>query len=233
MTPILTVAVGAFGVSLTVGAYALSLRARKYYASPLTTPVLFSTVIVIAVLLATGISFEDYGPAKRLITALLGPATVALALPLYRNRQVFFRNLLPAAFGLIAGSLGTMIVAALIARAFALAPDIVSSIAIKSATVPIAVEIARLIQANPALTAIFVVVTGMIGAAFGPWLLDRARITHPLSRGLALGTISHGQGTAQAATESEFAGAVAGVAMGLGAICTSLTAPYLVPLLII
>jgi putative effector of murein hydrolase len=186
MTPILTVAVGAFGVSLTVGAYALSLRARKYYASPLTTPVLFSTVIVIAVLLATGISFEDYGPAKRLITALLGPATVALALPLYRNRQVFFRNLLPAAFGLIAGSLGTMIVAALIARAFALAPDIVSSIAIKSATVPIAVEIARLIQANPALTAIFVVVTGMIGAAFGPWLLDRARITHPLSRGLAL-----------------------------------------------
>jgi predicted murein hydrolase (TIGR00659 family) len=233
MTPILTVAVGAFGVSLTVGAYALSLRARKYYASPLTTPVLFSTVIVIAVLLATGISFEDYGPAKRLITALLGPATVALALPLYRNRQVFFRNLLPAAFGLIAGSLGTMIVAALIARAFALAPDIVSSIAIKSATVPIAVEIARLIQANPALTAIFVVVTGMIGAAFGPWLLDRARITHPLSRGLALGTISHGQGTAQAATESEFAGAVAGVAMGLGAICTSLAAPYLVPLLII
>jgi hypothetical protein len=127
----------------------------------------------------------------------------------------------------------TMIVAALIARAFALAPDIVSSIAIKSATVPIAVEIARLIQANPALTAIFVVVTGMIGAAFGPWLLDRARITHPLSRGLALGTISHGQGTAQAATESEFAGAVAGVAMGLGAICTSLAAPYLVPLLII
>src|SRR5580700_1462768 len=232
MTPILTVAVGAFGVSLTVGAYALSLRARKYYASPLTTPVLFSTVIVIAVLLATGISFEDYGPAKRLITALLGPATVALALPLYRNRQVFFRNLLPAAFGLIAGSLGTMIVAALIARAFALAPDIVSSIAIKSATVPIAVEIARLIQANPALTAIFVVVTGMIGAAFGPWLLDRARITHPLSRGLALGTISHGQGTAQAATESEFAGAVAGVAMGLGAICTSLAAPYLIPLLV-
>lgn len=233
MTATLTVAVGAFGVSLTVGAYALSLRARKYYASPLTTPVLFSTVIVIGVLLATGISFEDYGPAKRLITALLGPATVALALPLYRNRQVFFRNLLPAAFGLIAGSLGTMIVAALIARAFALAPDLVSSIAIKSATVPIAVEIARLLQANPALTAIFVVVTGMIGAAFGPWLLDRARITHPLSRGLALGTISHGQGTAQAVTESEFAGAIAGVAMGLGAICTSLAAPYLVPLLII
>jgi len=232
MSPVLTVAAGAFGISLTAGAYALSLRARRYYASPFTTPVLFSTVIVIAVLLAAGVSFEDYGPAKRAITAVLGPATVALALPLYKNRQAFFRNLVPAGCGLIAGSLGTMIVAALIARAFGLAPDVGSSIAIKSATVPIAVEIAKLIQANPALTAIFVVVTGMIGAAFGPWLLDRARITNPLSRGLALGTIAHGQGTAQAATENEFAGAVAGVAMGLGAICTSLAAPYLIPLLV-
>jgi len=232
MSPVLTVAAGAFGISLTAGAYALSLRARRYYASPFTTPVLFSTVIVIAVLLAAGVSFEDYGPAKRAITAVLGPATVALALPLYKNRQAFFQNLVPAGCGLIAGSLGTMIVAALIARAFGLAPDVGCSIAIKSATVPIAVEIAKLIQANPALTAIFVVVTGMIGAAFGPWLLDRARITNPLSRGLALGTISHGQGTAQAATENEFAGAVAGVAMGLGAICTSLAAPYLIPLLV-
>ena len=232
MSPVLTLAAGAFGISLTAGAYALSLRARRYYASPFTTPVLFSTVIVIAVLLAAGLSFEDYGPAKRAITAVLGPATIALALPLYKNRQAFFRNLVPAGCGLIAGSLGTMIVAALISRAFGLAPDLGSSIAIKSATVPIAVEIARLIQANPALTAIFVVVTGMIGAAFGPWLLDCARITNPLSRGLALGTISHGQGTAQAATESEFAGAVAGVAMGLAAICTSLAAPYLVPLLV-
>jgi putative effector of murein hydrolase len=71
----------------------------------------------------------------------------------------------------------------------------------------------------------------MIGAAFGPWLMNCFRIAHPVSRGLALGTISHGQGTAEAATESEFTGAVAGVAMGLGAICTSLAAPYLVPLL--
>jgi putative effector of murein hydrolase len=188
-------------------------------------------VIVIAILLATGVTSQDYAPAKRVITAMLGPATVALALPLYRHRQVFFSSLVPAACGLVAGSLGTMIVAGVTARAFGLAPKLVSSIAIKSATVPIAVEIARLIRAEPALTAIFVVVTGMIGAAFGPWLLDRARITHPLSRGLALGTISHGQGTAQAATEGEFCGAIAGVAMGFGAIFTSLAAPYVIPLL--
>jgi predicted murein hydrolase (TIGR00659 family) len=231
VTAFSTVAVTGFGIAVTLGAYALSLLARRLYPSPLTTPVLFSTVIIIAVLLASGISFADYGPAKHIMTFLLGPATVALAIPLYKNRQVFFRNLVPAGLGLLAGSLGTMIAAGLAARMFSFTPELVSSIAIKSTTVPIAVAVARIVHGNPVLTAIFVVVTGMIGASFGPWLMDRLHITHPVARGLALGTVSHGQGTAQAATESELSGAIAGVAMGLGAICTSLAAPWIVPLL--
>jgi predicted murein hydrolase (TIGR00659 family) len=224
--------VTAFGIAVTIGAYALSLWARQRYPSPLTTPVLFSTIIIIAVLLAAGISYADYQPAKDVMTFLLGPATVALAIPLYKNRQTFFQNLVPAGVGLLAGSLGTMITAAFIARLFRFAPELVSSLAIKSTTVPIAVEVAKIVHGSPTLTAIFVVVTGMIGASFGPWLMDRLGIVHPISRGLALGTISHGQGTAQAATESQLSGAVAGVAMGLGAICTSLAAPWLLPLFV-
>jgi predicted murein hydrolase (TIGR00659 family) len=231
MVAVSAAAVTGFGLALTAGAYSLSLLARKRYPSPLTTPVLFSTVVVIAVLMATGISFADYQPAKNIMTFLLGPATVALAIPLYKNRQTFFRNLVPAGVGLLAGSLGTMIAAALMARVFKFTPELVSSIAIKSATVPIAVEIAKIVQGSPTLTAVLVVITGMIGAAFGPWLMDCLAITDPISRGLALGTISHGQGTAQAATESELSGAIAGVAMGLGAVCTSLAAPWIVPLL--
>jgi predicted murein hydrolase (TIGR00659 family) len=225
-----TIVVTVFAIAVTVGAYALSLTARRRYPSPLTTPVLFSTIIVIAVLLMAGVSFEDYRPAKEIMTFLLGPATVALAIPLYKNRRAFFSQLVPASLGLLAGSLGTMIVAGLSARILGFSPELLSSIAIKSTTVPIAVEIARIVHGNPTLTAIFVVITGMIGASFGPWLMDRLDITHPASRGLALGTISHGQGTAQAASESELSGAVAAVAMGLGAICTSLTAPWLIPL---
>jgi putative effector of murein hydrolase len=221
----------AFFIALTAGAYCLSLVVRKQHSSPLTTPVLFSTVIVIGVLLLIGSSYDDYKPAKDLITVLLGPATVALALPLYENRAVFMRHLLPAACGLLAGSLGTMVIAALIAQVLALSQEIAYSLSIKSATVPVAVGIAKTIDADLTLTALFVVITGMIGAAFGPWLLDRFRIKQPVARGLALGTISHGQGTAQAATEGEFTGAIAGVAMGLGAICTALAAPHLVPLI--
>jgi predicted murein hydrolase (TIGR00659 family) len=231
MIAVSTFAVTGFGIALTAGAYSLSLLARKRYPSPLTTPVLFSTTIVITILLATGISFADYKPAKDIMTFLLGPATVALAIPLYKNRQSFFRNLIPACAGLLAGSLGTMIAAGLIAREFGFTPELVSSSAIKSVTVPIAVEVAKIIHGNPTLTAALVVITGMIGASFGPWLMDRVGITNPISRGLALGTISHGQGTAQAATESELSGAIAGVAMGLGAVCTSLAAPWIVPVL--
>jgi len=225
------IAITTGGITLTVGAYALSLVARRRYSSPLTTPVLFSTAIVIVVLLASRISFEDYKQAKDIMTFLLGPATVALAIPLYKNRHAFLKNLAPAGLGLLAGSLGTMIAAGLIARLFSFTPELISSIAIKSATVPIAVEVARIIHGDLALTAIFVVVTGMIGASFGPWFMDRLGITHPVSRGLALGTIAHGQGTAQAAIESELSGAVAGVAMGLGAVCTAVAAPLIVPLL--
>src|SRR5260370_42647166 len=148
------------------------------------------------------------------------------------NRHAFLKNLAPAGLGLLAGSLGTMIAAGLIARLFSFTPELISSIAIKSATVPIAVEVARIIHGDLALTAIFVVVTGMIGASFGPWFMDRLGITHPVSRGLALGTIAHGQGTAQAAIESELSGALARAAVRLGPACPSLAAPYLVPLMV-
>ena len=232
MIAISAIAVTGFGIALTAGAYSLSLLTRKRYPSPLTTPVLFSTVIIIAVLLATGITFADYKPAKNIMTFLLGPATVALAIPLYKNRRTFFGNLVPAGAGVLAGSLGTMISAVFLARIFGFTPELVSSIAIKSTTVPIAVEVARIVHGSPTLTAVLVVITGMLGASFGPWLMDRLAITNPISRGLALGTISHGQGTAQAATESELSGAIAGVAMGLGAVCTSLAAPWIVPLLV-
>lgn len=138
-----TATVTAFGLLTTAGAYAASIALRKRYASPFTTPVLFSTIVVIGVLLAAGVSFKEYGPADHLITSVLGPATVALALPIYKNRQVFLRNLLPAGCGLVAGSLCTMVAAGLLAREFAFPATLVSSISIKSATVPIAVEIAK------------------------------------------------------------------------------------------
>jgi putative effector of murein hydrolase len=105
----------------------------------------------------------------------------------------------------------------------------IASSSVKSITVPVAVEVSTMMGGDPALTAAFVVATGILGTAIGPWLMNITNITHPLSRGLALGTISHGQGTAHAATEGELQGAIAGVAMGLSAIFTAIIAPIIVP----
>jgi predicted murein hydrolase (TIGR00659 family) len=224
-------AITLYSIAITLGAYFISRIVARKYPSPFTTPVFFSTTVIILLLSAGGISYAQYEFAKEIMTFLLGPATVALAVPLYKNRETLLRNSMPAIIGLIIGSLSTMLAAIFIVKLFHLSDTILSSISVKSVTVPIAVEVSKIINGDPALAAAFVVATGTIGTMLGPWLLDKTRISDPLSRGLALGTIAHGQGTAQAALEGELQGAIGGVAMGLGAIFTSFAAPLLVPLL--
>jgi putative effector of murein hydrolase len=162
---------------------------------------------------------------------LLGPATVALAVPLYRNRHTLVDHALPVLAGLAVGSLSTLVAATLLARAFSLTSVLVASISIKSVTAPIAAELAPLVHGDATLTVAFVIATGMLGAMLGPWFMRALGVRRPLARGLALGAISHGQGTAQALLEGELQGAAASIAMGLAAVVTSLVAPALVPLI--
>ena len=220
------------GIGVTALVYALSRVVGKRYPSPLTSPVFFSTPLVIAVVLLSGMHLSDYRPAKDIIVSLLGPATVALAVPLYKNRQTLLGNLLPASLGLALGSLSTLVIAALVARLFDLPQVIRASVSIKSVTAPVAIELAPMVNGDSTLAAAFVIATGIIGAMLGPWLMDKTGIRAPLARGLALGTISHGQGTAQAVIEGEVQGAAAGIAMVLAAIIASFVAPILVPILL-
>lgn len=216
-----------FCIAITVGAYAASRYAAVRYKSPFTTPVFLSTTLIVALLLASGIEFERYQPAKEVMVFLLGPATVALAVPIHRNRRVLLRYLLPAGAGIAAGSLSTVAAAFLLGLALQVDPVVLASLSVKSVTAPIAIELAAIIHGHPTLAAVFVILTGMLGTMFGPWLLTLARIEHPLARGLALGTVSHGQGTAQAVLEGELQGAIAGIAMGVAAVLTSIALPLL------
>jgi putative effector of murein hydrolase len=220
-----------FSLAVTLGAYLLSRAVARRYPSPLTTPVFLGTVLTILVLAPSGVGVTDYEPAQRIMVFLLGPATVGLAVPLYKNRRTLLTNTLPALAGLAIGSLATLSAAVVLARLLGLPSVIRASISVKSVTAPIAVELAPIVHGSPTLTAAFVIATGMIGAMLGPWLMNAAGIHDPLARGLALGTVSHGQGTAQALIEGELQGAAAGIAMGLAAVFTSVVAPVLVPLL--
>lgn len=217
-------------ILLTLGAYLATRRVFLAYRHPLLNPVFLSTVVIIALLKLTGYSWDDYQPAKEVMTFLLGPATVALALPLYHNRSLLRRHAPTVLAGVAAGSLTTMAAALVAGRLFSLGDTLLLSLGPKSVTVPIAVEISRLCGGEAPLTAAFVVATGMLGSILGPGALSLMRVKHPMARGLALGTVSHGQGTAVALLESETAGAMSGVAMALAAVFTALAAPYYLPL---
>ena len=214
----------------TIGAYLVTRRIFLRFKYPILNPVFLSTVLIIAALKATGGTLAGYQPAKEAMTFLLGPATVALALPLYRNRSVLRNHALPVFAGVVAGSLATMAAVLVAGRIAGLGNSVLLSLGPKSVTVPIAVEISRIAGGEPTLTAAFVVATGMIGSILGPTLLSALKVKNPVARGLALGTVSHGQGTAVALMEGETAGAMGGVAMAIAAVCTALIAPYYLPL---
>ena len=218
-------------IIMTVSVYMLSRILSSRFPSPYTTPVFTSTVVMIVLLLVMDVSYEAYTPAKDIMTFLLGPATVALAVPLYHNRVVLRERLIPAAAGLLVGTLSTITSAVWLASAFGLSETIQATAAVKAVTTPVAIEAAIIIGGDPALAAAFVMTAGIFGAVFGPFLLNVFHIKDPFSRGLGIGTVSHGIGTSQAVLEGQVQGAVSSAAMGFASIVTSLVLPWFFPLL--
>lgn len=212
-------------VILTVIAYLASLKIRRHIQLPFTAPVFTGTVFIISFLVLSGNSYEEYAKAKGILTYMLGPATAALAVPLYKNRQLIAKYALPAFAGIITGLAVGLITAFTLAVMFKLPIYILQSLAVKSVTVPIAVEVTGLYGGYPELSAGFVIMTGMLGSMAGPWILSRLHINGPFSRGIALGTVAHGMGTAQAAQENEISGAASAAAMAISAALLSLFFP--------
>jgi predicted murein hydrolase (TIGR00659 family) len=218
-------------IALTVAAYVASRRLYLKINHPLLNVVALSAAVIIAVLVACDLPYAVYAPAREIMTTLLGPATVGLAVPLYRHRGLLRSHGLAILASVGLGAFLAMLSAGLIANLGGLPREVVISILPKGVSIPFAVEISRLYAGIPALSAAFVVATGTLGSLFGGWLLSRVGIGHPVARGLALGTVSHAQGTATALMEGEQQGAMAGLAMILAGIFTAGFAPLVVRLL--
>lgn len=221
-----------FTILLTVGSYLLSKALYLRYRHPLLNIVLLGAGLVIATLLALRIPYTAYMPGRQAMTWLLGPATVGLAVPLYRQRSLLRRHAREIAAGVGLGSLASMLIAGLIALAAGLPTEVILSLLPKSVTIPFAVEIAGIHGGSPGLASAIVVATGTLGSAFGGTLLTWAGIKVPVARGLAMGTGAHGQGTAMAFMEGERQGSMAGLAMTLAGITTATLAPLMVRLLL-
>jgi predicted murein hydrolase (TIGR00659 family) len=202
--------------------------ARQLGNPPWANPVLLSVLLIAPVLWLTQTDYTAYFEGAQFIHFLLGPATVALALPLWDNRDTIRTSVAPIVLALLAGSIVAAGSAILLARAFGLPMEVLLSLAPKSTTAPVALGISEAIGGIPALTAVLVILTGIIGAVTVTPLMNLLQITDWRARGFAAGVAAHGIGTARAFQVNPVAGAYAGIAMALNALLTSLIVPLLV-----
>ncbi|WP_322980228.1 LrgB family protein [Pseudomonas sp. C11] len=221
-----------FGIGITLGAYQVAMAAYERTRWVFLQPVLVSMLTVIGILLLSGLSFAEYKNSVAALTLLLGPATVALAVPLYLNlrriRQLFWPIIITLA---LAGTFATVMGVGL-AWAFGAEPIMLMSMAPKSVTSPIAMLVADQIGGIAALAAVFVMITGVIGAIVGPSVLRLCRVHHPAAQGMALGITAHAVGTARALQESDECGAFAALAMSLMGVITAVLLPLAIALLV-
>jgi predicted murein hydrolase (TIGR00659 family) len=214
------------GLTITLLAYqAAYWLYRRSGDNPLLNPVLLAVTMLVLFLLATGTRYETYFSGAQFVHFLLGPATVALAIPLYTQFGRVRAMLLPVVAGLLAGCVTAILSAVLVARLFGASRAMQLSLAPKSATTPIAMGIAERIGGIPSLTAVLVIITGMLGAIGARYVFDALKVRDPAIRGFALGVASHGIGAARAFQVNEQSGAFAALAMGLNGALTALLVP--------
>ncbi|WP_013500424.1 LrgB family protein [Rhodopseudomonas palustris] len=200
--------------------------------NPLVNPVLHAMWIIGVFLWATGTSYTTYFGGAQFVHFLLGPATVALAVPLYENRKLVLAAILPMALALIVGCIAAIVSVVWLAQLAGLPETVVLSLAPKSVTAGVAMGISESLRGDPSLTAVAVILTGILGAIIVSPLMNRLGIRDYRARGFAVGLASHGIGTARAFQVDAIAGVFAGIAMSLNALITALLVPVLVTLLV-
>ena len=194
---------------------------------PLANPVLIAVALLAGGLLLSGVDYRAYFAGAQFVHFLLGPATVALALPLYRQWRVVRHSFLAVIVSITVGGLFSAASGVALAMLFGAARDVAASLAPKSVTTPVAMGVAERLGGLPSLTAAVVICSGIVGASLGPLVLTVCGVTDWRARGLAIGTVSHGIGTARALSVNATAGAFSGLAMGLNALATAILLPLL------
>ncbi|GAB3761420.1 putative murein hydrolase (TIGR00659 family) [Nocardioides ginsengisegetis] len=222
-----------FFLLLTLVAYRIGREVRdRTGGHALAQPVLVAIVLVGVTLSVLDVDYADYADGTTLISFLLGPATVALAVPLHRQAHRLQGFVVPLLVAIPLGAVVSVSTAVVLVETLGGGDLLARTIAPKAATTPVSIALSETAGGIPSLTAVLTILAGILGAVAGPAVLTLLRVRDRRARGLALGAVSHGIGTSRALVEDETEGAFAGLSMGLTALATSLVVPILVAVLL-
>lgn len=224
-------ALSLFPLVLTLGAFQLGRFCQQKWKNPLLNPILIAVLLIIPVLLLTKIPYETYKAGVGSISWLLTPATVCMALPLYKQLQVLKKSLPAALTGIVAGTLASLGCIAGLCLLLQLDRTVSISLLPKSITTAIGIVLSQDAGGIPGLTTVAILVTGISGSLLGPWLCKLLRITDPVAQGVAMGTACHVIGTAKANEMGQLQGAVGSLSLTVAGVLTAILFPLVTMLL--
>ena len=213
-------------LAITFGIYYVARQIQKWTGWVVLNPILITIAALIALLQLTGISYETYEQGGQYIEFWLKPAIVALGVPLYQNLGQIRRQLLPILMSQLVGCLVGLVSVTLIASALGASHEVIVSLAPKSVTTPIAMEVCKTSGGIPSLTAAIVVIVGLFGAIFGFKILEVWHVRNPFSQGISMGTAAHAVGTSRAMEKGETYGAYSSLGLILNGVLTALLTPF-------
>ena len=220
-----------FLLAITFGFFFLSKLLQRKTGSLLLNPILVAIALLICFLKFSGVSYEKYSEAGSLVEFWLKPAVVALGVPLYLQLRMIRKQWRPILVSQLAGCIVGLVSVAVIAKILGASPEVVMSLAPKSVTTPIAMEVSNAVGGIPSLTAAVVIVVGLFGAICGFKVLQVGHVGSPIAQGLSMGTASHAVGTSRAMEVSGKYGAYASLGLTLNGILTALLSPTILHLL--
>lgn len=220
-----------FGIFISLVAFEIGLFIYKKTKFPLFNPLLIATIIVIGLLKIFNIDFDTYNQGGQFINIFLGPATIVLAVPLYKNLNLLKKNFLPIISGIFVGTLVSVLSVISISFFLGLDNTLTVSLLSKSVTTPIGIEITNTLGGVTSITVLAIILSGIIGAIVGPTVFKILRINSPIARGISLGTASHAVGTSKALEIGEQEGAMSSLSIGVAGIITVFLAPLCYSLL--
>ena len=216
-----------FGVIVSLIAYEIGIYIKKKVKLSIFNPLLIVIIILIFFLEKFNITYSDYNNGGQIISFFLFPATVALALPMYKKFALFKKNAVSILIGIISGAISGFVCVVFFSKSFGLTNVLTESLIPKSITTPIGIALSKQLGGLSSITVVAIIMTGIIGSIVGPFLHKAFRIKDKVALGIAMGASAHALGTARAMEIGEIEGAMSGLTMAISGVLAVLLYPFL------